>query len=53
VGNVDLSDFEVIEEHKPYREWCVPAAVRGRAVDEAGMAREQTVRSVHFSAASY
>ncbi|WP_156763351.1 hypothetical protein [Mycobacterium scrofulaceum] len=25
--DVDLSDFEVIEEHKPYREWCVPAAL--------------------------
>ncbi|MFG1931319.1 hypothetical protein ACGFK1_11760 [Mycobacterium sp. NPDC048908] len=24
---VDTSDFEVIEEHKPYREWCVPAAI--------------------------
>ena len=25
--NVDLDDFEVVEEHKPYREWCVPAAL--------------------------
>jgi hypothetical protein len=24
---VDLSDFELIEEGKPYREWCVPAAL--------------------------
>ena len=25
--DVDLDDFEVVEEHKPYREWCVPAAL--------------------------
>jgi hypothetical protein len=25
--DVDLGDFELIEEHKPYREWCVPAAL--------------------------
>lgn len=25
--DVDLSEFELIEEHKPYREWCVPAAL--------------------------
>ena len=25
--DVDLGDFEVVEEHKPYREWCVPAAL--------------------------
>jgi hypothetical protein len=24
---LDLSDFEVIEDGKPYREWCVPAAL--------------------------
>jgi hypothetical protein len=23
--DVDLGDFELIEEGKPYREWCVPA----------------------------
>ena len=23
--DVDLGDFELVEEHKPYREWCVPA----------------------------
>ena len=23
----DMGDFEVIEEGKPYREWCVPAAL--------------------------
>lgn len=23
--DIDLGDFEVIEEGKPYREWCVPA----------------------------
>ncbi len=30
----DIAEFEVIEEGKPYREWCVPAAVlnRGRVV---------------------
>jgi hypothetical protein len=22
--DVDLGDFEVVEEHKPNREWCVP-----------------------------
>jgi len=21
----DISDFEIIEEGKPYREWCIPA----------------------------
>ena len=25
--DVDLADVELIEEHKPYREWCVPAAL--------------------------
>lgn len=25
--DVDLDDFEVVEEHKPYHEWCVPAAL--------------------------
>ncbi len=25
--DVDLGDFELVEEHKPYREWCVPAAL--------------------------
>ena len=25
--DVDLGDFELIEEYKPYREWCVPAAL--------------------------
>jgi hypothetical protein len=25
--DVDLDDFEAIEEHKPYREWCVPATL--------------------------
>jgi hypothetical protein len=24
---VDLDDFEVVEDGKPYREWCVPAAL--------------------------
>jgi hypothetical protein len=22
---VDLDDFELVEDEKPYREWCVPA----------------------------
>jgi hypothetical protein len=31
--DVDLSDFELVEEHKPYREWCVPAAlINNRAI---------------------
>jgi hypothetical protein len=25
--DVDLDDFEIIEDEKPYREWCVPAAL--------------------------
>ena len=25
--DVDLGDFEFVEDHKPYREWCVPAAL--------------------------
>ena len=25
--DVALDDFEVIEDLKPYREWCVPAAL--------------------------
>ncbi len=25
--DVDLRDFELIEDGKPYREWCVPAAL--------------------------
>jgi hypothetical protein len=25
--DVDLDDFEVIEDLKPYREWCIPAEV--------------------------
>lgn len=24
---LDLSEHEIIEEHKGYREWCIPAAV--------------------------
>lgn len=24
---VNLNDFEVVEDLKPYREWCVPAAL--------------------------
>lgn len=27
VDDVGLDDHEVVEDHKPYREWCVPAAV--------------------------
>lgn len=26
-GELDLDEFEIIEEEKPYREWCVPAAL--------------------------
>ncbi len=25
--DIDLRDFELIEDAKPYREWCVPAAL--------------------------
>jgi hypothetical protein len=25
--DIDLDDFELVEEHKPYREWCVPASL--------------------------
>jgi hypothetical protein len=25
--DIDLGDFELIEDGKPYREWCVPAAL--------------------------
>lgn len=25
--DVDLADFELIEDGKPYREWCVPATL--------------------------
>ncbi|HUH70025.1 MAG TPA: hypothetical protein VLZ05_14920 [Mycobacterium sp.] len=25
--DIDLGDFEIIEDLKPYREWCVPAAL--------------------------
>jgi hypothetical protein len=27
----DLADYEIAEEGKPYREWCVPAAFLNRA----------------------
>ena len=27
----DLADFELVEDDKPYREWCVPAALVNRA----------------------
>ncbi len=26
-ADVDLSDHEIVEDGKPYREWCVPAAI--------------------------
>jgi hypothetical protein len=26
-AEIDLADFEIVEDHKGYREWCVPAAV--------------------------
>ena len=26
-NDVDLGEFEIIEDGKPYREWCVPAAL--------------------------
>jgi hypothetical protein len=28
--SVDISEFELIEEEKPYREWCVPAEIINR-----------------------
>jgi hypothetical protein len=34
--DIDLGEFEVIEEHKPYREWCMLGALVNAhvAVDE-------------------
>jgi hypothetical protein len=26
-ADVDISDLEIVEDWKPYREWCVPAAL--------------------------
>lgn len=28
--DLDLDEYEVVEEGKPYREWCVPAEVLNR-----------------------
>jgi hypothetical protein len=28
--DADLSEWEVVEDRKPYREWCVPAEVLNR-----------------------
>ena len=25
--SLDLDEWELVEEHKPYREWCIPARV--------------------------
>lgn len=27
----DLSEYEIVEDGKPWREWCVPAALLNRA----------------------
>ena len=47
--DVDLNDFELVEEGKPYREWCVPAELinaratvtKMRADDIDELARER------------
>jgi hypothetical protein len=31
--SIDLSTFEIVEDGKPYREWCVPASI----LDEHGV----------------
>ena len=38
--DVDLSDFEVIEEAKPYREWCVPAELLNRSATVRAVTEE-------------
>jgi hypothetical protein len=32
-GRIDMDFFEIVEEGKPYREWCVPA----RLINEFGV----------------
>ena len=45
--DVDLSDFELIEEHKPYREWCVPAALINTHATVTLMSDEDDDDSIH------
>jgi hypothetical protein len=40
-ANVDLDNFELIEEHKPYREWCVPAALINTRATVALMSEDE------------
>ncbi|WP_422734014.1 hypothetical protein ACN26Y_29945 [Micromonospora sp. WMMD558] len=48
-AEVDLGDFELVEDGKGYREWCVPAgllnagAIRRLSEDEAEAAREDAL----------
>jgi hypothetical protein len=36
----DISDYEIIEEGKPYREWCVPAGIINRCGEVRLLAKE-------------
>lgn len=45
--DVDLGDFEVVEEQKPYREWCVPAALINTHATVTLMSDEDDDDSIH------
>ena len=30
-ATIDISDYEIVEDGKPYREWCVPAEILNQA----------------------
>lgn len=53
--DADLGDFEIVEEAKPYREWCVPAAlINARAtvtlMDDEAYEEEMARRRAHNAA---
>jgi hypothetical protein len=41
--SVDLDAFEIIEDEKPYREWCVPAALINDQATVALMSDDEVV----------
>jgi hypothetical protein len=39
--DVNLEDVELVEEHKPYREWCVPAALTNACATVTLMSQDE------------
>jgi hypothetical protein len=40
---VDLGEFEIVEDGKPYREWCIPAALLNRHATVSLLAEERHI----------